>query len=601
MIPEEVIEQIREQADLVGLIGESVNLRRTGADYRGPCPFHGGAHRNFAVIPRKGIYYCYVCHESGDVFTWFMKRQGLDYPSAVREAGQRSGIAVPESSARETPDHREPLFSAMEVAREHYARALREGADAEQARRYLTDREIPPESAFEMGLGYAPRPPAPFFEAMRTLGISDQVLVDAGLAVRRDDGLLRARFRDRLLFPIHDLRGRTVAFGGRLLGPGEPKYLNSPDTDIFHKGTLLYHLHAARHAIRSAGFSILVEGYVDVVRLLLVGVDHVVAPMGTGLTPDQAALLKRFAPTVILLYDSDTPGLRATFRAGDELLQHGLQVRVATLPAGEDPDTFVRRNGAPALEALLDDAVDLFDRKIQLLERKGWFERLDQRREAVDRLLPTIRATTDPIVRDLYLGRLSERVGVSRESLLPELEAGRSPSGPAFRVVPPVRGGERGAPGQDRPAPPSPSRPHSPGARAQARLLHVCLARPEWKARLRTDGSPDLFDVPAYRAIAAHLTQDDDGEPAVPSLSEDHAAVLARLQEEVRAAEGLDWDAEYDAALSQLRDEAQIQAYLAATDPHQKRTLLETMSPTARQRFVYRRTTRGAAPGRSRS
>lgn len=598
MIPEEVIEQIREQADLVGLIGETVNLRRTGADYRGPCPFHGGAHRNFAVIPRKGIYYCYVCHESGDVFTWFMKRQGLDYPSAVREAGQRSGITVPESSAREAPDHREPLFSAMEVAREHYARTLRDGAEAEEARRYLTDREIPPESAFEMGLGYAPRQPAGFFEAMRTLGIEEQVLVDAGLAMRRDDGMLRARFRDRLLFPIHDLRGRAVAFGGRLLGPGEPKYLNSPDTDIFHKGTLLYHLHAARHAIRSAGFSILVEGYVDVVRLMLTGVDHVVAPMGTGLTPDQAALLKRFAPAVVLLYDSDTPGLRATFRAGDELLRHGLQVRVATLPPGEDPDTFVRRNGAKALDALLDDAVDLFDRKIQLLERKGWFERLDQRREAVDRLLPTIRATTDPIIRDLYLGRLSERVGVSRESLLPELEGGRSSTGPAFRGAP---ASAPATPRRDPSVPPS-GPPHSPGARAQAKLLHVCLARPEWIARLRTDGTPELFDVPAYGAIAAHLIQGaGDGETAGTPLSEPHAAVLARLQEEVRAAEGLDWDAEYDAALSQLRDEAQIQAYLAATDPHDKRALLETMSATARQRFVYRRKTRGAASDHPRS
>ena len=198
------------------------------------------------------------------------------------------------------------------------------------------------------------------------------------------------------------------------LGPGEPKYLNSPESPIFHKGSMLYNLHHAKQAIRREESAILVEGYFDVLRLVIAGLDHVVAPQGTGLTPDQAALLRRFAPSVTLLYDSDGPGLRATFRAAEEFLRHKMRVKVATMPDGEDPDTLVRKGGAAALAPILKDAVDVLDRKIQLLERKGWFEGLEHRREALDKLLPTARAAADPIARDLYLARISERTGVTR-------------------------------------------------------------------------------------------------------------------------------------------------------------------------------------------
>ena len=208
-----------------------------------------------------------------------------------------------------------------------------------------------------------------------------------------------------------------VAFGGRILGDGEPKYLNSPETPIFHKGKLLYHLHAARPAMRKADRAMLVEGYFDVIRLALAGIEEVVAPMGTGLTADQAELLRRYAPQVLLCYDSDDAGLRATFRAGDELLRAGVRVAVATLPEGDDPDTLVRRSGAAGLEAILRDAVDVLERKIQILERKRFFETLPGRRRALDRLLPTIRAASDPITRELYLGRVAEVAHIRKDVL----------------------------------------------------------------------------------------------------------------------------------------------------------------------------------------
>ena len=330
----------------------------------------------------------------------------------------------PSGPAGWVPIRHEPLFGAVAAAHDWFTRQLLELPDARLAREYIEGRDIPLDTAAMLGLGYAPVGKM-FLTAMAELGIDEKVLLEAGLAAQRDDGQVSARFRGRLLFPIHDLRGRAVGFGGRLLGPGEPKYLNSPETEIFHKGKQLYNLHLAKMPIRKEETVILVEGYFDVLRLALAGVEHVVAPLGTALTADQAALLKRFAKEATLLYDSDRAGLQATFRAGDELLRHGFRVRVATLPPGEDPDTLVQKGGAEALEAVLHDAIDLFERKIQLLERAGWFEGFDRRRDAVDRLLPTIRAAADPITRELYLSLASQRSGVNKDVLEDELRQGR--------------------------------------------------------------------------------------------------------------------------------------------------------------------------------
>ena len=501
-IPDETVEQVRDAADIVGLIGESVELKRTGADYRGPCPFHGGTHRNFAVIPKKGRYYCFVCHESGDVFTWLMKRAGLAYPDAIREVARRSGIVIPERPGRAGPDPLEPLFGAVAAAHDWFTRQLLESSEARVAREYLAGRDIPIETAAVHGLGFAP-PGKLFLGAMAELGVKESVLLEAGLAAARDDGTVIPRFRARLLFPIHDLRGRVAGFGGRLLAPGEPKYLNSPESALFHKGRQLYNLHQAKGAIRKEESVILVEGYFDVLRLVLAGVDHVVAPLGTALTSDQAALLRRYAPAATLLYDSDQAGLRATFRAGDELLRHGVRVRVATLPPGEDPDTLVKTGGAAALAPVLHDAVDLLERKIQLLERKGWFEGVEHQREALDRLLPTIRAATDPITRDLYLKAVADRTGVSREVLVRQVDAtprgfragaaGRDESGP----TPVSERAERARPA----ARAAPSRRRAAEFAAERDLLRVLMRDAGWRARAVAEVPLEWIETPALREV----------------------------------------------------------------------------------------------------
>jgi DNA primase len=583
MIPDETIEQVRDSMDIVGLIGESVALKRTGSDYRGPCPFHGGTNRNFAVIPKKGRYYCFVCHESGDVFSWFMKRHGMDYPTAVREAARRTGIAIPERAERAGPDPHEPLYSAVAVAHDWFARQLLEQTEAKTARDYLEGRDIPLDTAAMLGLGFAPGGRS-FLKAMADLGIEEGILLQAGLAAQRDDGSVIPRFRGRLLFPIHNLRGRVVGLGGRLLGPGEPKYLNSPETEIFHKGKQLYNLYQAKGSIRKEESVLLVEGYFDVIRLSLAGIEHVVAPLGTALTPDQAILLKRFAPAATILYDSDLPGLRATFRAGDELLRHAIRVRVATLPPGEDPDTLVRKGGAAALEGVLGDAIDLLERKIQMLERKGFFEGVEHRREALDRLLPTIRAATDPITRELYLSLTSERAGVSKDVLEKELKE----SGAA---------GQRGSGASlapDRPASPgnSPVRPR--GRRnPETQLLAAMLAAPELIVRAREDVAPELLEKARLREIYEALLQSDGATAQLPeSLSENAAAVWSYLKEAADELNSQEVATLYDKAAQILRARSQYREMDALTDPgekQQKRASLRAAFPAADTWYEYQK------------
>ncbi|GBD33007.1 DNA primase [bacterium HR33] len=533
-IPDEVIEQVRDAADIVELIGEHVDLRRTGSDYRGPCPFHGGTHRNFAVIPKKQMFYCFVCHEGGDVFTFYMKRFGLDYPGAVREVARRVGVAIPERGPA-GPDPREPLFEAVALAAEWYARRFREGEDAARARGYVEERGFSLDRLAPMGLGYAPAG-GDFLEAMRRLGVSDDVLLEAGLALKRDGGELRPRFWNRLLFPIHDLRGRVVGFGGRILGEGEPKYLNSPDSAVFHKGQLLYNLHHAKQAIRQEGQALVVEGYFDVLRLLDVGLDHVVAPLGTGLSSQQALLIRRFAEQVVLLYDSDAAGLRATFRAADVLLSAGCRVLVATLPAGVDPDSFARSHGKEGVERLLEDAVDVLERKIQLLERKGRLSSLAGRRDALDRLLPTVRAATDPVTRDLYIARVSEVLGVSADTVRREVAAGRPP----FSATEPRRAANQGARAADLKSGP------------ERELLRVLVHAPEWRSRIKSLVA-DRSDWPQAAAEVfdrvAELGDRPAGE-ALLSLEGRARALLEELLSEAWGPPGI--DALVEAAINRL-------------------------------------------------
>ncbi len=541
MIPDEVIERVRESADAVGIIGEQVKLRRVGSSFRGPCPFHQGKKPNFAVNPRTGFYHCFKCNESGDVFTFVRKRMGLDFVEAVKFVGARSGIEVRDvQTRREGPDPREPLWEVIAAAAEYFGRMLWEDHAAVVAREYLATRQVTRDVADRFGLGFAPRDGDGLREHLKTLGFDETRQVDGGLLLRREEqgGELRPRFRGRLMFPIYDAQGRAVGFGGRVLGHGEPKYLNSAESPVFAKGRMLYGLNWAKNAIRRDDRVLIVEGYFDVLRCVASGVDAVVAPLGTALTEEQAALLTRYTKNVYLLYDSDDAGIRATFRAGDALLAKGAAVQVVTLPEGEDPDSYVAKHGAQGLEAQLGSSVDVFERKVQFLERRGYFTDLRRKRKALDRLLPTIRAAADPITQDLYLGRAAEAAGVSRELLEREV-AGDEPAGRAKRADP-------------APAPPPPPtgpqvrqrdarRPYRAGEHMVEReLVRVLLHFRHYVDSIAERLGEDSFRDARYRQIF-HALLKQGSDATLESLAEElEPASLAELEALVGDRGGLD-------------------------------------------------------------
>ncbi|MFI5227619.1 MAG: DNA primase [Gemmatimonadales bacterium] len=505
MIPDDVVERVRGEADIVSIIGEFVKLKRVGKDFRGPCPFHHGKNDNFTVFPGGG-YKCFVCGEAGDAFTFVQKHLGLDFVEAVKWVGARSGVEVHEVARRTAEiDPREPLWEVNATAAAFFRAQLWESAGAAAAREYLASRSLTRADAERFDLGYAPRELESMRAALSTLGFGDERQLAAGLLVVREDRPEpRPRFRQRLIFPIADTASHIVGFGGRVLGDGEPKYLNSAESEVFAKRTLLYGMHWAKQSIRKADRVIVVEGYFDAIRLVLAGISEVVAPLGTALTEQQVALLRKYTKNVFLLYDSDQAGLKATFRAGDMLLASGAAVRVITLPEGDDPDTFVARVGGEGFERAAGQSLDVFDRKIQILERGGWFGDLRRKREAIDRLLPTIRVTADPITRDLYIARTSEAAGVSREELERELRAGprrRQSAVPMAETgAPPEAGAERSRRAERR-------RDHSVrGNRAERELVRMLLHERRYIPSAAAQVEPRLFTDTAYRAIFVELT-----------------------------------------------------------------------------------------------
>ena len=563
MIPDEDVERVRDHADIVQIIGEHVNLRRVGADWRGPCPFHQGTHRNFSVSPKKRMYYCFVCHAGGDVFNFLQKRLGLDWPSAVRTVAEKSGIEIREvETRREGPDPREPVWEINAAAAEYFQRMLWEDDLGALAREYVAKRHVSREAADKFGLGFAPREIGLLRGYLNTLGYDDAKLLSAGLLVQREEAEEpRPRFRGRLMFPIYDASGRLSGFGGRLIGPGEPKYLNSADSVTFTKGRLLYGLNWARHAIRRDERLLIVEGYFDVVRLVLAGIESVVAPLGTALTEDQASMISRQTKNVFLLYDSDTAGQKATFRAGDLLLAQGVSVRVVTLPDGEDPDTFVDSHGRAALEMQIDAAVDVFDRKVQILERQGWFADLHKRRRAIDRLLPTIRATADLVTRDMYIARASEASGVDRNVLSREAAGagGRSSSTRAPSSSPPAEQQEQMRMGDRRMAErrsASESRPPKSGPSEERYLLRVILAHPAYlEMAAEAEVGPANFEDGRYREIFETLSKigaDASPEVVVRELSRDAVAAYDEMLGEP-ANSILDLERTYHDSVAKLR------------------------------------------------
>ncbi|MDE0260766.1 MAG: DNA primase [Gammaproteobacteria bacterium] len=516
MIPDDQVEEVRARSDIVAVIGEHIPLKRAGKDYRALCPFHEEKTPSFYVVPSKGFYKCFGCGESGDVFSFVMKRIGLDFTEAVKYAGRKAGVEVREVKARpEYQDPNRPLYEANAFAREYYREQLADAGIGRLARDYLEERGIDADTAESFGIGFAPDEWRGLRTAAARHGIDDAILLDAGLVTTSERSEEPYdRFRSRIIFPIEGLTGKVIAFGGRLFGPGKgAKYLNSPETPVYHKSEELYGLGRARHEIRKEGAVLLVEGYTDVVSLVAHEIPNVVASLGTALTSVQARLLARFASKAFLLYDSDMAGLRATFRAADVLLGAGIHPSVVTLPGGEDPDSVARREGREALMGYVEDAVDVLDRKLQILTGRDRLSSIDGIRDAVDRLLPTLRATTDPALRDIYISRVAAETGVRRETL--EEEIARTPAVPGGGTVPAPQ--------------PRVRRVLKPLMGAERQLLQVLVNDRRLIDRASEAVGPEDFVHPANRAIFRALTENPELERAPEEMEAVAASRLAGL------------------------------------------------------------------------
>jgi len=374
----QLLDEIRSRADILEIVGQVVKLKRAGENWKGLCPFHTEKTPSFTVNPKRNIYHCFGCGAGGDAFSFLMRQERVAFPEAVRTLAERAGVALPDATQRtpEVDGKLEALRRAMALAAEFYTRSLWEPG-GEKPRAYLEQRGVDPEVAKRFGLGYAPESWNALLGVMARQGIGEDVLVQAGLILARQNGPgFYDRFRGRLLFPIRDVQGRVVAFGGRALSGEEPKYLNSPETPLYVKGQMLYALDVARIAMRERSRAIIVEGYLDCLMAHQHGFGETVAALGTAFTPAQLGLLRRYADEVLALFDADAAGQKASTRleemmndvmdlqnlgwsvartGGFEKAGH-LPIRVALLPPGHDPDSLLRAEGAAALTARLDAA-----------------------------------------------------------------------------------------------------------------------------------------------------------------------------------------------------------------------------------------------------
>ncbi len=527
-IPDRVIEEIRDRADIVEVIGEVVPLKKRGRNYLGLCPFHPERTPSFNVTPDKQMYYCFGCQAGGNVFTFLMEYERTDFPTAVRSLAERTGIDIPEEPADRAPDPHARLRSANRLAAEFYHRRLLEAGDAAPARAYLDARGVGADTRETFLLGWAPESWEALVQEAARHGVGPEVLLEAGLAARSEKtGGVYDRFRGRVVFPIRALGGDVVAFSGRRMDDEEPKYLNSPDTPIYTKGRMLFHLDQARAPIRRAGAAVVVEGNFDLVTLHAAGFRNVVAPLGTALTSEQARILRRYTGTAFLAYDGDPAGERAAFKAGDVLLAAGLSVRVVPVPAGQDPDALVRAHGAAAFEERLEASADVIDVKIEILRTRVDLGDVAKKRRAIQRLLDSVARVPDAMTRALYLDRIAAGLHVPRETLV-------LPAVPAPRLRP------RERPTVAAPGPaartPAPRGVVPPQIQDERYVLLHSVHDPRWLEEAIAGCRPEYFTVEAYAAffqrLAAAGEEDlaEAGERVRRSSDPDDQRVLAELE-----------------------------------------------------------------------
>ncbi len=495
------VEDVRARNDIVDVISEFVRLKKAGRSFKGLCPFHKEKTPSFMVNPERQMFHCFGCGVGGDVFSFIMSHEKLEFLEALRYLAERAGMPLPRAGKSGRSSENEAIFEANRFAVEFYHQNLG-SASGRRALSYLKERGLTPEMIDFFRIGLAPGGRGELLKAAEAEGLKPEILAKAGLLGQGERGDWYERFRNRIMFPIQDISGHMIGLGGRILGDGEPKYLNSPETRVFRKGAHLYGLHWARGDIARGDRALIVEGYLDLVALRQFGIENAVATMGTALASEAARRLARYSQRVTVINDGDDAGRKAAVRSAEVLLASGFRVHVAVLPAGEDPDSFVRSRGAEAFRKLVRDAPGIVN---FLFRDAGDYE---SRERATRAVLGLFAGIEDPIRRTWYVKELAERAGLE-EAILQRAAASK-----------------RGLPSRVRE--PTPRR-ESPDGAVQAEqgivkyLLDAETLEPEVVERIR---NCELRDA-ASREVADTLLEALDGEERL-SASEAVSRVESR-------------------------------------------------------------------------
>ena len=483
-IPEEIVQEVLLRADIADVVGDYVLLKKTGENYKGLCPFHDEKTPSFTVSPAKGFFYCFGCQAKGNAAGFLMQQASLTFPEAIQMLASRYGVHIPEARTAQEPDKHKPLYDLLRAATAFFHDGLRRDPAAEAGRAFCRQRQISSELAARFELGYAPQTWDALRQSMLQQGFAEEVLIQGGLVVAREPQR-RAydRFRNRIVFPIHDRLGRPVAFGARALDESAddnvPKYLNSPETPIFHKGQMLYGLHLARQAMRRHEQVIIVEGYTDVLACHRQGVTNVVGTLGTALTDRHIRQLRGAVKEAVLVFDSDEAGGKAAERSIGLFLDAGIRVRIATLPASEDPDSFLRSHTGEEFLVCVKNAVMSLDYLVARAQHDFDLQTPAGRGDFVERIAPLLRKVDNEVERWGYLVSLAEKVRVPPQNLERQLFArasGRHSPTPQRQVAP---------------LPPRPVKKRFPPEEYD--LVHLLYHRPELLSKADSHLAPTDF------------------------------------------------------------------------------------------------------------
>ncbi len=506
LISEDVINQVKDRVDIAEVVGHHVSLTRAGQNLKGLCPFHQEKSPSFTVNSSKQIFHCFGCGAGGNVFTFLTRITGTSFPEVVRDLGRKVGIEIQESAGQSGPLAAQTarVESLNQAVVGWFRQNLNDPKLGEEARTYLAGRGMTDATLERFAVGFVSNEWDGLSKALMKQGFTAAELAIAGLTVAREHASgSYDRFRGRVMFPITDLRKRVVGFGGRILGEGTPKYLNSPDTPLFKKGQTLYALDLAREAVARLKTVIVVEGYFDAVALHQAGLTHTVATLGTALTAEHIQVLRRFATKVVLLFDPDQAGVRAALRGLDLFVNSGLGVKVVTLPGGDDPDTYVRKEGPEAFARLEEQAPSLLDFALEHSLSTAESSTIEGRIRSADDVLRILQKSEHPIEREERIRVVAERLGVNQQRLIERYPALVQSEG-------------------RRPAPAQSATPISvtfKGVSEERDLVYLLLhghLTPADVQRLR----PEAFSVPACRSLVEsalnHL--DRDGRVGLRSL-----------------------------------------------------------------------------------